>query len=77
MIHIEYTKLFATILVVISVTIASAGCSGSGEDPDTPKTKVESTIECPNTDCKYTKAGNPESLSVVDTCPECGIKLKQ
>ncbi len=68
-------KLLATILVAISVTIASMGCSDSGDD--TPKAKAESTIKCPNTDCKYTKAGNPESLSVVDTCPDCGTKLKQ
>ena len=70
-------KLLSTILVAISVAIASMGCSDSGEDSDTPKAKAESTIKCPNTDCKYTKAGNPESLSVVDTCPDCGTKLKQ
>ena len=77
MINIGNKKLIATILAAISVAIASTGCSGSGEDAATPKAKETLTIKCPNTDCKYTKVGNPESLSVVDTCPECGAKLKQ
>ena len=68
-------KLLATILVVISVALGSASCSDSGDD--TPKTKETLTIKCPNPDCEYTRPGDPESLSVVDTCPKCFGKLKQ
>ncbi len=68
-------KLLATILVVISVALSFASCSDSGDD--TPKTKETLTIKCPNPDCEYTRPGDPESLSVVDTCPKCFGKLKQ
>jgi hypothetical protein len=68
-------KLLATILVVISVALGSASCSDSGDD--TPKTKETLTIKCPNPDCEHTRPGDPESLSVVDTCPKCFGKLKQ
>jgi hypothetical protein len=74
--NIGNKKLLTTILVAIAVTIASTGCSGSGEDADTPKTKETLTIKCPNPDCEYTRPGDPESLSVVDTCPKCFGKLK-
>jgi hypothetical protein len=67
-------KSITTILLAFTLALGSASCSDSGDD--TPKTKETLTIKCPNPDCEYTRPGDPESLSVVDTCPKCFGKLK-
>jgi hypothetical protein len=72
---IHNKKMITGILLAITLLLGSASCSDSGDD--VPKAKENLTIKCPNTDCKYTRPGDPESLSVVDTCPDCGAKLKQ
>jgi len=72
--NIDIKPLFATTLLTISLLFFTASCSDSEDSAST--SKAEATIKCPNADCKYTKPGNPESLSVVDTCPDCGAKLK-
>ncbi len=68
-------KPITAILLVFTLALSFASCSDSGDD--TPKTKETLTIKCPNPDCEYTRPGDPESLSVVDTCPKCFGKLKQ
>ena len=72
------SKILVTgFMLAVSLILGSASCSDSTDVAPKAKTKEAKVITCPNTGCKYTRPGDPESLSVVDTCPDCGAKLKQ
>jgi len=75
--HNNSKTLVTGILLAVSLILGPASCSDSADVAPKAKTKEAKVIKCPNTGCKYTRPGDPESLSVVDTCPDCGAKLKQ